>query len=424
MKFFIKQATIIDLSSSFHLQTTDLRISNGTIAEMGASLPPSADEEFIEFPELMVSPSWVDTLADYAEPGEEHRETLCSGTEAAISGGFGHVFLVPNTTPVIDQKTQVSYIVNASKQLPIQLYPLGAISQGTEGKTLAEMYDMHQAGAVAFSDGIHPVQSPGLFSKALQYVKAFNGVVVQIPITKSLAQYGLMHEGVVSTQMGLPGIPAIAEDLIVARDLELLAYTESRLHIAGISTATSVERIRAAKKAGLQVTCSVAPYHLYFIDADLQGYNTSLKVNPPLRTAADRTALQEALLDGTIDCISSHHFPQHWDAKTCEFEYAAWGMAIQELTFQTVLTAMPNMNAEQLVQIFSLNPRKIFGLADTHIQVGQKADLTLFSFAGTTQINSSTQKSKAVNNPLLNIELKGTVLPNLRSSNTQIWKTK
>ncbi|MCG9898536.1 MAG: dihydroorotase [Hydrotalea sp.] len=424
MKFFIRQATIIDPSSSFHLQTIDLRITNGIISEMGDALSPSPDEEQIEFPELMISPSWVDTLADYAEPGEEHRETLCSGSEAAITGGFGHVFLVPNTTPVVDQKTQVSYIVNASKQLPIQLYPLGAISQGTEGKTLAEMYDMHHAGAVAFSDGIHPVQSPGLFSKALQYVKAFKGVVVQIPITKSLSEHGLMHEGVVSTQMGLPGIAAIAEDLIVARDLELLAYTNSRLHIAGISTSTSVERIRAAKKAGLHVTCSVAPYHLYYIDADLDGYNSSLKVNPPLRTASDRAALQEAVLDGTIDCIASFHIPQHWDAKTCEFEYAAWGMAIQELCFQTVISSIPTITAEKLVQIFSLNPRKIFGLADTHIHVGQKADLTLFSFAGNTQINSSTQKSKGVNNPLLNIELKGTVLPNLRSLNTHIWKTK
>ncbi|MEK7200115.1 MAG: dihydroorotase, partial [Bacteroidota bacterium] len=311
---------------------------------------------------------------------------------------------------IVDNKTQVEYISRKSGSLPANIHPLGAITKGIEGKDLAEMYDMKNSGAIAFSDGLYPVQSPGLFVKALQYVKAFNGVLIQVPLDKSIGAGGLINEGIISTRLGLPGIPALAEEVIIKRDIDILRYTQSKLHITGISTANGLDLVIAAKAEGLNLTCSVTPYHLFFCDEDLQTYDTNLKVNPPLRGKTDMLALRDAVLNGTVDCIASHHLPQDWDNKTCEFEYAKNGMTGLETSFAVINHLLPELTTDRLVQLFSLNARTIFGLSHTHISEGAIAELTLFSRTGITVLTKQQLKTKSANTPFLERELAGKIL--------------
>ena len=408
MTILLRQVKIADPQSPFNGATKDILISNNQISSITDHFQGTADKVY-EIPHSIVSPGWVDSFVHFCDPGMEHRETLSSGAAAANQGGFTTVFAVPNTKPVIDNKSQVSYILQQSNHLPIHVLPIGALSKKIEGKDLAEMIDMHSNGAVAFSDGMYPVQSSLLFLKALQYVKAFDGVAIQIPIDKSLGSLGLMNEGIVSTKLGLPGIPAIAEELIIARDIELLRYTQSKLHITGVSTAKGIQMIAAAKKEGLQLTCSVTPYHLFFTEEDLKTYNTLLKVNPPLRTERDRKALIEAVENGTVDCISSHHVPQDWDGKTIEFENAKGGIASIETSFAAVLEKIPSLSNDQIAGLFSTNARNLFNLEKITIQEGAIAELTLFNTKLTTQLKMSASKSKSANSPFWDTLLKGKV---------------
>jgi dihydroorotase len=412
MKILIRQALITDEGSPLNGTTKDILIENGIIVSIGDKLPAGNDAgvTIIEEKGLVVSRGWIDPFAHFCDPGLEYRETLESGAETAAAGGYTQVFALPNTQPVVSNKTQVQYIVQRSAASPVTIRPLGAITKNIEGKDLAEMYDMYNSGAVAFSDGIHPVQSPGLFLKALQYVKAFDGVLVQIPVDDSIGKYGLMHEGIVSTQMGLPGIPAIGEELTIQRDIELVKYTDSKLHITGVSTARGIELIKEAKAEGLQITCSVTPYHLNFCDEDLHDYDTNLKLTPPLRLRTDMLALREAVKAGIVDCIASHHLPQNWDHKTCEFEYAKPGMISLQTAYAAVQTALPELAPEAIVRLLALNPAKIFGLTTTGIQEGEAAALTLFVPAATTMLTKQNNKSKSLNSPFLDKELKGKVI--------------
>ena len=268
---------------------------------------------------------------------------------------------------------------------------------------------MKQSGAVAFTDGLQPVQNAGLFLKALQYIKSFNGVIIQLPQDKSINASGLMNEGITSTKLGLPGIPSIAEELIIARDIELVAYTNSALHFTGITTKKSVELIKAAKQQRLNVTCSVTPYHLFFCDEDLQSYNTNLKVNPPLRSRDNMMALRKAVIDGDIDCIASHHLPQDWDDKVCEFEYAKNGMIGLQTCFAAVQTILPELSAEKIASLFSINARKIFGLNEIKIEEGAPAEFTLFS-TGNFHLDRKQIKSKSYNSAFIDVPLQGNVI--------------
>ncbi|KAK6024711.1 hypothetical protein OSTOST_09474, partial [Ostertagia ostertagi] len=278
--------------------------AEGRIVSISSSIENTDNVPEIAVPGLTLSTGWVDLFADYCEPGYEHKETIASGLDAARAGGFTDVLLLPNTNPVIDSKSGVQALLQRVAGHTVRLHPLGAVSREIAGKALAEMLDMRAHGAIAFTDGWHPVQNSSLLLKALEYVKAFKGIILQMPVDTSLSAGGLMHEGEISTRLGMPGIPALAETLMVHRDIELVRYTGSRLHITGISAAESVAMIRAAKAEGLDVTCSVTPYHLALNDEALLQYSSLYKVTPPLRSEADRQALIEGLSDGTIDCIA------------------------------------------------------------------------------------------------------------------------
>jgi dihydroorotase len=409
MKILITQACIIDRSSPHHGTIRDILIDNGRITAIGDGLSAEADT-VIRHPGLHVSPGWVDIFSHFCDPGYEYKETLETGASAAAAGGYTDIFVIPNTKPVVDTKSQVEYIRRVSASLSVNIWPVGAMTRGLEGKDLAEMYDMRNSGAIAFGDGTHPVQSAGLLLKGLQYVKAFDGTIIQVPDDRTVGANGLMNEGIVSTRLGLPGKPMMAEELMVARDIKLARYTESKIHFTGVSSPRSLDYIRRAKASGLSVSCSVTPFHLFFTDADLIEYDTNLKVYPPLRDQASVSTLREAILDGTVDCIASHHLPHEFDSKVVEFEYARPGMISLENAYATVRTLLPELSAEKTADLFSRRARELFGMEQPSVGEGQTASLTLFDPAGRTQLQEGTIRSKSRNSPFIGKELKGQVL--------------
>jgi len=415
MTILLKQVTIADPQSKHNGLTTDIFIENGVIVSIESNSSKKANQT-IDCKGSFVSSGWVDVFSNFCDPGFEFKETLQSGIAAAAAGGYTRVLVMGDTKPVTDNKAQVAYIYAAGNHSNVTLHPIGAITKKMEGQSLAEMYDMRASNAVAFSDGMHPVQSPGVFLKALQYVKAFDGVLIQIPIDKTIAANGLMHEGIISTQMGLPGLPAVAEELMVKRDIDLLRYTNSKLHITGVSSATTVDLIRAAKKEGLAISCSVTPTHLFFCDEDMTTYNTNLKVIPPVRTKADRDALRAAVVDGTIDCIASHHAPHDWDHKVCEFEYAEFGNIGLQTTYAALEQTVPGLKPDQISNLLSVNARQIFGLPGVSIEEGQAAELTIFNRTETTTLTPEKNKSKSSNSAFMNQPLTGKVMATIHNN--------
>lgn len=407
MKILIESASVVDPNSPHNGKVYDILVEDGVIRTIGTDLKVKADQ-IIRQPGLHVSPGWVDIFAHFCDPGYEHKETLTTGAAAAAAGGYTDVFVLPNTKPVVDSKSPVEYIRRTAATLPVRVHPIGALTKGLEGKDLAEMYDMRHSGAVAFSDGILPIQSAGLLLKGLQYVKAFDGVVIQIPDDRTVGSNGLINEGIISTRLGLPGKPMMAEELMVARDIKLARYTESRLHFTGVTSPRSLEYIRRAKESGLAVSCSVTPAHLFFTDADLLEYDTNLKVYPPLRDKGAVETLRKAVLDGVVDAIASHHLPHEFDSKVVEFEYAKPGMSSLETAYAALRSAVPDLSADRTVELLSVRPREIFGLEQPVIAEGQAAVLSLFDPNGTTRLTKPV--SKSANNPFLGKTLKGKVV--------------
>lgn len=408
MSLLIKSATVNDPHSSHNGKKVDIFIENGIIISIGKNLKVKTDK-VVESKTLQVSPGWVSLFADFCDPGYEHKETIESGMNAALAGGFTDIIITPDTHPVISSKSVLEYVQQKSKSHSARLHALGSISKNKEGKELSEMIDMHKQGAVAFSDGWTPVENTGLMLKALEYVKSFDGIVVQIPVETTLSKGGLMHEGKMSVSLGMSGVMPMAEAMMIHRDLELLRYTNSRLHITGVSSAAGIKLIRNAKKEGLQVTCSVTPYHLLYTDQQLKDYSSVYKTVPVLREESDRKALLKALEDGTVDCIATHHRPQDWDAKEKEFEYAEPGMITQETCWSMLQQAAPNITIDKWVALLSTNAREIFSLNTSGIEKGQKANITVFDTTGKWVYTTENKKSKGVNSPLLDKELTGCV---------------
>ena len=402
MKVLLK--SVIITSSSSDTEPTDILIENGIITKIDKGINISTDK-LIQKENLHVSVGWMDCFANFCDPGSEQKETLETGSNAAAAGGYTEVMMIPNTNPVVHNKSQIEYIVQKSRHLPVTIHPIGAITKNAEGKELNEMYDMQNSGAIAFSDGTNSLQSSGIMLKALEYIKAFDGTIIQLPDDKNIAPNGLMNEGLVSIKLGLPGKPSIAEEILIARDIELLKYSNSRIHFTGVSTKNSLEIIAKAKQGGLKVTCSVTPYHLFFCDEDVQNYDTNLKVNPPLRTNADMLSLREGIKNNVVDFISSHHQPQHWDDKTCEFEYAKDGMIGLECVFG--VAGICGIKVSDFIKMQTENIRKIFGLDVYEIKNGIKANLTLFVPGIEYIFKEENIYSKSRNCPYIGKTLKG-----------------
>lgn len=408
MHILLKNVKIVAPTSGFHGQQQDILIEDGIIRQIAPAI--QADKaKIVTGGNLHVSIGWMDIFAHFCDPGQEYKEDLQSGALAAAKGGFTTVMIVPNTQPALHTKPQVTYVLSQTAHSPVQVLPIGAATKNAEGASLSEMYEMQEAGAVAFSDGFKPIQSPGLLLKALQYVKAFDGTIIQVPDDQSISAHGLMHEGIFSTQLGMPGKPAIAEELIIQRDIELAEYTNSRLHFTGVSTARSIALIARAKARGIKVTCSVTPYHLSLTDGHLLHYNTNLKVNPPLRTAEDVAALQQAVLDGVVDCIATHHQPQDWDAKQLEFEYAKNGMIGLETCFGVLRRHIPQLPLEQLIKLLAIQPRQIFSLPVPEIKEGAVANLTIFDPDADYTFTQADIASRSKNSAYIGEQLKGQV---------------
>jgi dihydroorotase len=416
MNLLIKSATILDPGSPFHQQVTDILIENGVITRIADDI--EADAKLVEAGGKYVSPGFFDLNCNIGELGLETKEDITSGTRAAAAGGFTGLAMMPNTANPVHSKAEVEYLINRSRGNLVDVYPLGTISHKREGKDLAEMYDMFLSGAKAFTDGNRPVQDAGLMERALLYAQGFDAMVFSYPEDTAIAGKAKVNEGEISTLLGMKGIPSLAEELMIARDLYLAEYTVSKIHFSTISTARSVDLIREAKRKGLEVTCDVAAHHLVLTDEALLGFDSQYKVKPPLRTADDVKALIKGLKDGTIDAIVSQHTPHEIEFKDVEFEVAAYGM----VGFQTVLplALKAGLPVELLVEKLAITPREILGVAVPVIAEGEKANLVLFDAGTEWEYNSKNNLSKSVNSPFIGDTLKGKVL--LTYNNKQISK--
>lgn len=411
MNILIKSARVIDPNSPHHNKSVSILIENGTIVQVTSSKlqATSSVSQIIEAEDLHVSPGFFDLQANFRDPGHEYKEDLLSGCSAAAAGGFTGVTVMPGTHPPIDNKSQVQYVKKKTAGNLVDVFPVGAITHNTDGKELAEMYDMHAAGAVAFSDDKKPVSDSGLMMRALLYAKDFKALIMAHCDDKTISLGGQMHEGKMSTSLGLKGIPALAEEVMVARNLYLCEYTGGRMHFSSVSTAGSVALIREAKKKGLKITASVNACNLALDDSALKDFDTSCKVNPPLRTKADINALKKGLADGTLDAIASDHSPEDAENKNVEFDYAAFGMSGLETAFALANSVLTPAKIALLVRLLAINPRKILGLPVPKIKAGEKANLTLFLPNKEWKLEEKNIRSKSKNTPFIGKKLKGKI---------------
>jgi dihydroorotase len=405
MNVIFKNATIIDKESPFHNQKTNIKVENGIIKNIGPNLSVENGFEVVELENLHVSQGWFDSSVSFGEPGFEDRETIANGLTTAAKSGFTNVALQPNSQPVIDNQSQVSFVLSKANGFATQLHPIGAFTKNSEGNDLAEMFDMKNAGAIAFGDYNRNSDNANLLKIGLQYVQDFNGLLIAYCQDKTVKGSGVVHEGLVSTRMGLKGIPALAEELEIARNLFLLEYTGGKLHIATISSAKSVALIKAAKAKGLKVTCSVAVHNLVLTDEVLTGFDTRYKVTPPLRDENHRKALIEGVLDGTIDVITSDHNPLDVEHKKMEFDNAKNGTIGLESAFGALQTVLP---LEVIVDKLT-NGKNVFEIEKQAIKEGNKASLSLFTTDGDWEFTKENILSKSKNSAFLGQKMKGQV---------------
>ena len=417
MNLLIKSATVIDPNSSFHQKVVDILVEDGYITLIAPKV--NAKAEVVDGTGKFVSPGFFDLNCNIGELGLETKEDLQSGTKAAAAGGFTGIALMPNTQPPVHSKAEVEYLLNRAKNNLVDVYPLGTISHKRDGKDMAEMYDMFLSGAKAFTDGNHPVQDAGLMERSLLYTKGFGALIMSYPEDTAIAGKAKVHEGEMSTLLGMKGIPSLAEELMIARDLYLAEYTESKIHFSTISTTRSVELIRDAKKKGLKVTCDVAAHHLLFTDEALAGFDSQYKVKPPLRTQSDVDALIAGLKDGTIDAIVSQHTPHEVEFKDVEFEVAEYGNITLQTAFSTLLKA--GLDLDLIVQKMAVKPREILNVEASIIIEGKKANLALLDPNEEWQYTKQNNQSKSHNSPFIGQNLKGKVV--LVCNNNNLFKS-
>lgn len=404
-----RDVKIVDAQSQHHGQRSDVLILGETIEKVAAAntLPVPASGQVVEGGCL--SPGWVDMRVHLTDPGFEWKEDLASLAQAALAGGFARVATLPNTAPVIDNSGLLRSLILRSLALPIHILPYGALSNGAKGKDMAELFDMQQAGAVAFTDGIAPVAEAGMLLRALQYLKPFDGLVCNLPLDRSLAATAQVGEGPVSVHMGMPGIPAIAEEMMVARDLKLLEYFPHRLHLGPVTTAGSLDLIRRAKAKFPELSVETSALYLLLDDEANLEFEANTKVFPPLRDAASVAALRGAVKDGLIDVVSSGHHPQSIEEKQHDFAAAEFGASTLEVAFAAAHTALHAAGAplERLIDALTVQPRRILRQEAVAIGAGKVAELTHFDPALRWTPAQGDLRSKSKSNPLLGKELLG-----------------
>jgi dihydroorotase len=410
-RLLIKNARVVDPSQKLD-EGLDILVVEGKIAKLAEKLAdPKA--EVIDATGLVAAPGFIDVHVHLREPGFEHKETIATGTAAAVAGGFTAVCCMANTQPVHDNPAITETILARARQAnQCRVYPIGAISKGLAGEELAEMGEMVRAGAVAFSDDGKPVVNGYLMRRAMEYSRLFDVPIVDHCEEPSLAGSGVMHEGAVATRLGLRGIPAAAEEIMVWRDVVLAQLTGARLHVAHLSTRGSLAAVRQAKAQGLRVTCEVTPHHLALSDQAVaeSNYDTNFKMNPPLRSAEHVEALLEGVLDGTVDCLATDHAPHHADEKAVEFDRAPFGVVGLEtalpVTFD-LLVGKHRMPLSRFVALWSTNPARIFRLPGGTLKVGSPADITLFDPEKRATVNPEKFRSLARNTPFAGRRLRG-----------------
>ncbi len=417
MNILIKSATILDSKSDFHNTTQDILVEGGLITKIGANLKNPKKYREISFDNLHISQGWFDSSVSFGEPGFEERETIENGIKTAALSGFTTVALNPNTNPVIDTSSDVSFVKSKALNKAVEILPIGTLTKGCKSEDLAELFDMKNAGAVAFYDYKKPISNPNLLKIALQYASNFGGLVCSFPQENKISGNGVMNENITSTSLGLKGNPALAEELQVARDLFLLEYTAGKLHIPTISTAKSVALIREAKAKKLDVSCSVAIHNLYFTDENLTDFDTDFKVKPSLRTQDDIDALVEGVKDGTIDMVTSDHNPLDVELKKVEFDHAAYGTIGLESAFGAL---QQTFTLKKTIDILTKGKER-FGIAQTPINIGEKLNTTLFDPSQKYTFSKKHILSKSHNAIFNGQVLKGNVY-GIISNNTTVLK--
>lgn len=418
MNLFIKGITIADPNSEFNQQIVDVRVEQGKITAIEKSLSPLKNETVFEENGAVLSPGFFDLNCMIGDPGLETKEDIQTGTAAAKAGGFTGLAVLPNTKPVVQSKGEVEYILNRAKGNLVDVYPIGAISNNLEGKELAELFDMKNAGAVAFSDGSKAIADDGFVSRALQYCLGFGGLLMLYPENKAIAGKAQVNESKNNVLLGMKGVPALAEEMQISRDIFLATYHDAPIHITNISTAGSVALIKKAKKDGVKITCDVAAHQLVFTEELLNDFDSNYKVKPPLRSKADNKALIAGLKDGTIDAISSQHRPHEIEFKDVEFEIAAYGI----IALQTVLPLLlqAGLDANLIAEKLAVNPRKILNLQIPTIKLGVDANFVVYNPTQKWEYNVANNASKSKNSPLLGKTLTGKIT--LVYNNNQFYK--
>jgi len=409
MNLLIKGGRVIDPSQGLD-DTLDVVVENGRVKELGKGLAAPAGADTIDASGKYVVPGLIDMHVHLRDPGLEYKEDIVSGTRAAVAGGFTSVACMPNTKPAIDNKAIASYIISKAKAEGFcNVFPVGTITQGMHGDRLAEMGELKEAGCVAVSDDGKPVKNSELMRRALEYANGMGILVISHAEELELVGEGVMNEGFTSTELGLKGIPRVAEDIATAREIMLAEYVNAPVHIAHVSTKGSVQIIREAKARGVKVTCETAPHYFTLTDDAVRGYNTNAKMNPPLREAADVAAIKQGLKDGTIDCIATDHAPHHLDEKDLEFNEAMNGIIGLETSLPLSLGLVREgvLSLQQLVEKMSHNPAKILGVERGSLKAGSVADITVVDPDKVWTVEADTLASKSKNSPWLGETMTG-----------------
>ena len=405
-RLLIRKVKVVDPGSPHHNQEKDILFGDDQILEIGDNISSDA-EQSIEHPNLHISPGWFDLRANFHDPGHEEREDAETGMRAAIAGGFTAVALSPETDPPLDSKADVEYIYQKAENYPVDLYPYGSISRELLGQELSEMYDMYQAGAVGFSNGKKPLSNTALTRLALQYARDFAPPLHLFSVEESLLKKSQMHEGDVSTYLGLKGLPALAEEVSILRDLHLADYADASIHFCGISSAQAVNLLKQAHAEGRSFTADVSINNLIFTDRDLENYDSNLKLMPPLRSEDDRRALIRALNEDVLQVVTSDHDPVDIENKKCEFDHARFGAIGLQTLFGAMGLLRREISLEKCIELIAINPRKVLGLETPVIKEGNWAEFTLFDPDQQWKFERGMIESKSHNSPFIGKTLTG-----------------